>query len=90
MRQYVYDGCVSWMIGEKGWRIRKLSTDTNTTIVYRSEKDVGYFEIGGTIENAHRARIVLQKLEEHFVFNQHNRQKPSDDDNSSKTSPISK
>jgi hypothetical protein len=72
MRQHVYDGCVGWLIGEKGWRIRKIASDTGTTIIYKTEADEKYFEISGATENQHRARILLADLEKHFVYSQLN------------------
>ena len=72
MRQYVFDGCVSWLIGEKGWRIRKIASETGTVIIYKAEQDTGYFEITGNMENRHRARIIITELERHFIYNQQN------------------
>jgi hypothetical protein len=73
--QYVFPECVGWVIGERGWRIRNICLDTQTSIVWNRYGE--YFEItGAALTNCHRARIILCELERHFVFQQQQLHQP--------------
>lgn len=63
IRVYLTDEIIGWVIGKKGWRIKKIAKDTDTIINVIDKK---YFLINGTKENVHQARIILQDLEKEY------------------------
>jgi len=66
IRVYLPKDIIGWIIGKHGWRIKQISKDTNTSIYYHDKHIDGYFSIKGYMENAHKARIILQSIEKAY------------------------
>ena len=69
IKVYLTKDIIGWIIGRGGWRIKSISKDTNTIIRFNKRDYDSYFSIEGSLENTHRARIILQDLEKQFYKN---------------------
>ena len=66
IKVYLTKEITGWIIGKKGWRIKKIGDGTKTFIKYNNNYHHGYFSIKGKLEDVHQARIILQDLEKEY------------------------
>jgi len=73
---YIFPETIDWLIGNNGNRIMNLAIDYNVKISLLENQSIPYFKIETSdkvnnptlnLENCHKVRIIIQKLEEHYI-----------------------
>ena len=63
IRVYLFSDTIKYLLANDCKMINDISKDTNTKINNVTKKMNSFFIIQGSVENSHKARIILQDIE---------------------------